>query len=228
MRKIPTVLFALTLSAQAFGGWINADDLNTGDNVTDSFSDCTVNWVSKQADSELELQPLHIASSTTDYPGNHSKYFGSNLNDHGTFNLFDLYLQHEYPDFYGTGTFFKALAITFSQPASSFSFKAESFSGDSQLVLFFDKSGKLIDRKTLTFTSDLQHPDGHRVLDYAYTFDLTQLDIGSIIVGSESSATHYYALDVEKGQPTPVPEPSAFWLAIAGWLLLAARSKITS
>ena len=228
MNKIIFMLLAVAISTNAFGGWINTDDLSTGDNVTNAFSDlATINWVAKQADSEPELQSLHISNSTTEFPGNHSKYFGNSHNAHGTFNVLDLYLDYEFPDLYGNSSFCNALAITFSQSASVFSFKAESFSGDSQLVMFFNQSGALIDHKTLSYTSDLIHPDGHRILDYAYSFDLTDLDIGAIIIGSESSATHYYALEVEGNQPSEVPEPSLFWLSIAGLLSLLIRLKNT-
>jgi len=222
MNKIILILLAASISTNALAGWIHSNSMTAGDNVTNAFGGLAMlNWANKDTNHSLELQSLQVNQSNTEYPGNHANYFGGDQNVSGTSNVMDLYLEHAYPLYAPTReeSLYKALAVTFLQPISTFSFKAESFSGDSQLILFFDSKGSFIKHQDLSYTSSQAHPDTGILLDYNYSFDLRDQDIGSIIVGSWSAATYYYALGVE-ATPQELPEPSSALLAISSLALL--------
>lgn len=222
MNKIIFILLAASISTHALGGWIHSDSMTVGDNVTNAFGNLAIlNWANKDINQPLELQSLQVNQSDTEYPGNYSKYFGNSENVSGTANVFDLYLEHAYPIYAPAHeqAFYKALAITFLQPVSTFSFKAESFSGDSQLILFFDSNGNFINHQDLSYTSIQPHPDTGILLDYNYSFDLRDQNIGSVVVGSWSASTYYYALEIEAA-PRTAPEPSSALLAISALALL--------
>lgn len=214
MRKF-TLLFLLatTFTAKAFGGPITTDNLAIGDNVTYAFGGtATLNWITKERDQPADFGDLIVNQSNTEYPANHSKYFGSSQQDSGTTNVMDLYLEHSYSFFDSASeqSFYRAIAVTLLQPVSTFSFKAESFSGDHQLILFFDPNGNFINHQNLNYTSSLPHPDLGVVLDYNHSFDLRNQNIGAIVLGSWSSATYYYEFSID------VPEPSSALLVILG------------
>lgn len=227
MNKIILILLTASISTNALGGWIHSDAMTIGDNATNAFGNLAIlNWANKDTNQPLELQSLQVNQSTTEYPGNYSKYFGGSQNVSGTSNVMDLYLEHAYPLYTPTQeqSFYKALAVTFLQPVSTFSFKAESFSGDSQLILFFDSKGNFINHRDLGYTSIQPHPDTGILLDYNYSFDLRDQDVGSVVVGSWSAATYYYALEVEAA-PRDLPEPSSALLALGAFaLLISLRS----
>lgn len=224
MNKIIIILLATSISTNALGGWLHSNSMTVGDNVTNAFGNlATLNWANKDTNQPTELQSLQVNRSDTEYPGNYSQYFGGNQNVSGTSNVFDLYQEYAYPLFATARqqSFYRALAVTFLQPVSTFSFKAESFSGDSQLILFFDSKGNFINHQDLGHTSIQPHPDTGILLDYNYSFDLRDQDVGSVVVGSWSAATYYYALEVEAA-PRNLPEPSSALLALSALALLVS------
>lgn len=222
MKKLILILLTISLSHSALGGWIYSNSMPAGKDVTNAFNGIAVlNWADKGTNKSCEFQSLQVNQSNTEYLGNHSKYFGGAQNISSTFNVMDLYLEHAYPLYAPTPeqSLYKALSIAFLQPVSTFSFKAESFSGDSQVVLFFDSKGNFINYQDLSYTSSKPHPGTGVLLDYNYSFDLSNQDVASVIVGSLSAATYYYALEIQ-AMSHRVPEPSSVLLLMSALVLL--------
>ena len=231
MKKNLIFLFALSYATHAFGGWIDANAMTAGDDATYAFGEtATLNWADKKSAQIMELQALKVNQSNTEYPGNHFQYFGGIYNNSGTSNVGSLYMEHAYPTLFAKAasltaeaasqSFYQALTITFLEPATTFGFKAESFSGDSQLVLFFDSNGQFVSHKEVGYSTAYSNPYTGLLLDYQYSFDLTGLDIASIVVGSWSSATYYYALQVEKANILPEPSSAALLLGSLALILI--------
>jgi hypothetical protein len=223
MHKLILVfLIATTFATKALGGHVSADHLAIGDNATNIFGEmATLNWVSKKQYQPVSFEPLIVNKSNTEFRGNHTQYFGNQDGHSGTNNLLDLYLEHSYSPnvFSAEESSYQAIAITFSRPVSRFVFQAEDFNGTPQCVFLFTPDGDFIRHEYITshgYTGDFGIP----ISGFNHTFDLTNENVGSIILGSENSATYYYAFSVD------VPEPSGVWLMIMALAGLGVGSAI--
>ncbi len=220
MNKTLTFLLSLIFAANAFGGFINANDLTTGENITNSFgSSAILHWVSKEQNKQANISPLIVNQANTEFSGNYSQYFGSDNGQSGTYGLGNLQdTLNEPANYPEENSIYSAIAITFTQPVSSFGFEAENFNSDEQFAFLFTPQGNLIRRETIIpvgITGDFGVP----IWGYKHTFDLTNQNIGSIILGSWSSATYYYKLSIDK----TLPEPSSILMLVLGLSLLVIK-----
>ncbi len=220
MNKTLTFLLSLIFAANAFGGFINANDLTTGENITNSFgSSAILHWVSKEQNKQANISPLIVNQANTEFSGNYSQYFGAANGKSGTYGLGNLQNALNEPANYPEeNSIYSAIAITFTQPVSSFGFEAENFNSDEQFAFLFTPQGNLIRRETIIpvgITGDFGVP----IWGYKHTFDLTNQNIGSIILGSWSSATYYYKLSID----TTLPEPSSILMLVLGLSLLVIK-----
>lgn len=220
MNKTLIFLLSIIFAANAFGGFINANDLKTGENITNSFgSSAILHWVSKEQNKQAIMSPLIVNQANTEFLGNYSQYFGSVNGKSDTYGLGNLQDTLNDPANYPEeNAIYSAIAITFTQPVLSFGFEAENFNGDEQFAFLFTPQGSLIRRETiipLGITGDFGAP----ISGYKHTFDLTSQNVGSIILGSWSSATYYYKLSID----TKLPEPSSILMLVLGLTLLRIK-----
>lgn len=220
MNKPLTFLLSLIFAANAFGGIINANDLATGEDITHSFGGSAIlHWVSKEQNKQVYTSPLIVNQANTEFSGNYSQYFGSGNGQSGTYGLGNLQDTLKEPANHPEeNAIYSAIAITFTQPVSSFGFEAENFNSDEQFAFLFTPQGNLIRRETiipLGITGDFGVP----VWGYKHTFNLSNQNIGSIILGSWSSATYYYKLSID----TTLSEPSSILMLVLGLSLLVIK-----